>query len=99
VLLTVAVHAVAALVLSTAANDYRRWWGLAFVGMVASLILLVDGAVTVPEPRHAAARPARWIVVALLLGSACLQVFPIWPTWDPAAQTTASVEHMLHPSP
>ncbi len=96
-LLAVVAQGVAALLLSTVGDDYRRWWGLAFVGMVASLVLLTEGAVSVPAPRHTRARPGRPLVVALLLASAALQVFPIWPTWDPAAATTASIEHMRHP--
>jgi hypothetical protein len=100
VLLTVAVNAAAALILSTVALDYRRWWGLAFVGMVASLVLLVQDAMTTPGPRHATVSPRRWIVVTLLVASAGLQVFPIWPTWDPAtAEATVPIARLLQDAP
>ncbi|MCF7552078.1 hypothetical protein [Pseudonocardia sp. WMMC193] len=96
VLAVVAVNALVALVLSAVGTDYRRWWGLAFVATAAGLVLLARDVPRVPAARHADERPWRRLLVAGLLASAVLQVFPIWPTWEPSASTNASLEHVLH---
>jgi hypothetical protein len=88
-----AVYAVAALTMSAVGDDYRRWWGFAFVAMAASLVLLRQGAVHVPAPRHVHEPPSQRLLVVTLLISAALQVFPIWPSWDPS-QTAASIEQI-----
>lgn len=86
------LYALAALGLSAVGDDYRRWWGFAFVAMVASLVLLRRGAVTIPAPRHAEP-PRRRLVAAALLVSAAMALFPIWPTWDQPA-TGASIDQI-----
>lgn len=96
VLAVVAVNALVALVLSAVGTDYRRRWGLAFVATAAGLVLLARDVPRVPAARHADERPWRRLLVAGLLASAVLQVFPIWPTWEPSASTNASLEHVLH---
>lgn len=84
------LYALAALGLSAVGDDYRRWWGFAFVAMVASLVLLRQGAVTIPAPRHAKGPPGRRLVVVALLVSAAMALFPIWPSWDQSG-TSASI--------
>jgi len=87
------LYALAALGLSAVGDDYRRWWGFAFVAMVASLVLLRRGAVTIPAPRHAEGPPGRRLVVVALLVSAAMALFPIWPSWDQSG-TSASIDQI-----
>jgi hypothetical protein len=46
--LVVAAHALVATALSTAGADFRRWWGLALMGVVSTLVLLEPPAP--PQP-------------------------------------------------
>ena len=85
------LYALAALGLSAVGDDYRRWWGFAFVAMVASLVLLRRGAIVIPAPRHAEGPPGRRSVVVALLVSGAMAAFPIWPSWDEPA-TGASMD-------
>lgn len=89
------LYALAALGLSAVGDDYRRWWGFAFVAMVASLVLLRRGAVTIPAPRHAEGPPGRRLAVVALLVSAAMALFPIWPSWDQSG-TSASIDQIQH---
>jgi hypothetical protein len=89
----VSLYALAALGLSLVGDDYRRWWGFAFVTMVASLVLLRQGAAPIPAPRRPEGPPGRRLVAVSLLASAALALFPIWPTWDQPA-TGASIDRI-----
>jgi hypothetical protein len=89
----VSLYALAALGLSLVGDDYRRWWGFAFVTMVASLVLLRQGAAPIPAPRRPEGPPGRRLVAVALLASAALALFPIWPTWDQPA-TGASIDRI-----
>ncbi|GAA1879618.1 hypothetical protein GCM10009836_71230 [Pseudonocardia ailaonensis] len=82
-----------ALALSAVGDDYRRWWGFAFVAMVASLVLLRRDAVIIPAPRHADGPPGRRLLVVALLVSAAMALFPIWPSWDQSG-TNASIDQV-----
>ncbi|WP_136697212.1 hypothetical protein [Geodermatophilus dictyosporus] len=57
------VHALVATVLSTAGVDFRRWWGLALTGLLATLVLLDP-----PRPAEPVSRTA--IVAALATAAA-----------------------------
>jgi len=87
------LYALAALGLSAVGDDYRRWWGFAFVAMVGSLVLLRQGAVTIPAPRHAEGPPGRRLIVVALIVSAAMALFPIWPSWDQSG-TSASIDQI-----
>lgn len=84
------VNALAALALSAVGPDYRRWWGLAFVAMVACLLIVARGAAAGSAARPRAAVGA--LAVAVLVVSAAVQLFPVWPTWDPGANTNFSLD-------
>jgi hypothetical protein len=84
-----------ALILSAVGPDYRRWWGLAFVAMVACLVIIAaDGGGRVsPGGVHRRAT-AGVLTAAVLVLSAGVQLFPVWPTWDPGANTRFSLDHL-----
>ncbi|GAA4696926.1 hypothetical protein GCM10023215_38810 [Pseudonocardia yuanmonensis] len=89
-------HGLVALALCVIGNDFRRWWGLAFVAVLASLMVLSTG-----RPSEVATRPgpprrryAGALAGAFLLVSAGAQVFPTWPSWDPGANSNISIEHL-----
>ncbi|MCO1660623.1 hypothetical protein [Pseudonocardia humida] len=78
----------AAIGLGIAGIDYRRWWALAFVTLVAAVPLLRPGPrQPVPGPPVGSARPV--VVVAVLAVSVAAQVVPVGAAilLDPAAQT------------
>lgn len=82
----VAGYGAVAVLLGLVGVDYRRWWALAFVALLASVILLRPTAArAVPAganmPRFGR-RPA--VVVGLVGVSLCVQLMPVYPTWDPA---------------
>jgi hypothetical protein len=94
-----ASYALVALFISAFADDYRRWWGLAFVAMTASTLLLVAGersrARHARTPRVPTRRTVGVLAVALLIASAAAQLFPLWPTWDEGADTDISIDYVL----
>ncbi len=93
--LLTAWHVVAALGLTTIAIDYRRWWALVFVAVVATIPLLRPGPGRATGGRHRAApgRPGPPVGPAVLAVVLCLavlgQLVPVGAAilLDPAAQT------------
>lgn len=81
-----AVYAAAAVALSVIGIDYRRWWALAFVAAVATVLVLARGndrprgdSRPLPSPLIAG------LVLALSVGG---QLVPVSASaWDPAATT------------
>jgi hypothetical protein len=77
--LVVAAHALVATALSTAGADFRRWWGLALMGVVSTLLLLEPSAP--PQP----------VTVTALAAAVALGVTGIAPRntrvhpWGPVA--------------
>ena len=66
----------AALALSVAGIDYRRWWSLAVVAGLAALLQLAAGPRRPPSPAS-----TRLLVALVVLGVAgvALQTMPLWP--------------------
>jgi hypothetical protein len=65
-----------ALILTVLGIDYRRWWALAFAGVVAVIALLPHGC---PPRSTMAQAKARWIIVALLILSVAAQALSVSP--------------------
>lgn len=91
--------AVAALALGVAAIDYKRWWAMAFVALVAAVPLLRAQPTgrhcrrSVP-PRLLRALSRPWIVTAVLVASVVGQLVPVGAAilLDPNAQTQIFLE-------
>lgn len=66
----------AALALSVAGIDYRRWWSLAVVAGLAALLRLAEG------PRRSPGTASSGLLVALVVlavAGVALQTMPLWP--------------------
>jgi hypothetical protein len=77
--LVVATHALVATALSTAGADFRRWWGLALMGVVSTLVLLEPSAP--PQPVTVTALAA---AVALGVAGIAPRDMRVHP-WGPVA--------------
>jgi hypothetical protein len=94
-----AAYAAVALTMSAVGDDYRRWWGLAFVAMTASTVLRAAGEGS--RGRHSrklrmpTRRSAGVLAVCLLVASAAAQMFPVWPSWDRGANTELSIDYIV----
>jgi O-antigen ligase len=91
------VFGLAALALSAVGNDYRRWWSLAFIALLGAIVIL-------NSPRPSARRkypPTTLALIGLtLIVSVAVGYMPIWPDFDPKADTAFSIEriHALDPT-
>lgn len=95
-LVLTASYAVAAVVLTLIADDYRRWWGLAFTAMAASLLLLPAAGPAAPvDPSPGGRRLAAALVALALVGSAAAQLFPLWPSWDSRGASDISIDYLV----
>jgi hypothetical protein len=65
-----------ALILTVLGIDYRRWWALAFAGVVAAVALLPGDRLSQSDIAQA---KARWIIVALLILSVAAQALSVSP--------------------
>lgn len=96
--LMVGVFSLASLVISLVANDYRRWWGAAFVATLAMVVMVTHGKK--PHPLPLPGRTHNLLACALTVAALALQQVPGWPArWDPSADTGFSIQrlHVLNP--
>ncbi len=75
--LVVTAHALIAAALSTAGTDFRRWWGLALMGLLSTLVLLQPSAH--PQPVTATTLAAAVALALAGLGPRDMRVHP----WGP----------------
>lgn len=85
----IGIFALNAVALSLEANDYRRWWAIAFLSTIAALTII-------GHDDHGAPRKANPVLAcALLIASLGLQLVPDWPAhWDPSADTDFSIDRL-----
>jgi hypothetical protein len=75
-LVVTTVFALSAVALSCAGIDYRRWWSLAAVGALGTLLQLTSREERRPVVNHAALVGA---LVGLAVAGVLLQNMPLWP--------------------
>jgi len=80
---------VGALALSFVGIDYGRWWALAFVAVVAILVVVTQDAY---RPRPLNATPVAMAALIGVLGlSVVMQGFPVHPKWDPGSKQLVQI--------
>lgn len=67
-----------ALALSAIGVDFRRWWSLAFVGLLCCLVIAGRGAARDPAPGTATGRLLPLALTVLSLPLALVPVYPVW---------------------
>jgi hypothetical protein len=87
--LVVGFFALLALSLSMFGTDYKRWWALAFIAVVATVGLLRSNASGVDVAAGTWLRRPRVAVAACVVLACSLvgQVVPMYQWWDPASAT------------
>lgn len=89
----VAGFAVPSLLLTVIGNDWKRWWALSFLALLAALPLMRDGAAGAAWRRRSGSILVT-LVLAALAASVVLQYTPVWPSWDKRADTGFSLHKL-----